>query len=245
MASPENKIEIPVIHLDTGKKFPEIYEFRTRIAKEWNLKLIIGKNKDALKKGISPETTSRFNCCTALKTEALKQVIRKYEFDALIMSIRRDEHAMRNIERYWSPRDKDFKWHLVRPKEPEEMKEGDAPFVSLQPIEFAGWDLYQSNFGPNTDHVRVHPILHWTELDVWRYIKREKLPINPLYFSKNGFRYRSLGCECCTIPVKSNARTINEIIDELKVTDIEERSGRAQDKEDEEIMRRLRCLGYM
>jgi len=247
------EVPFPVIHLDTGRKFKEIYEFRNRIAKEWNLKLIIGKNERALKKGISPETTSRFNCCTALKTEALKQVIRKYKFDALILSIRRDEHGMRNVERYWSPRDKNFRWHLIRPKSPEEMKEGDAPFVSLQPVEFAGWDLFWSDFGPDVDHVRVHPLLHWTELDVWRYTQREKLPVNPLYFAdyvekeyglKNR-RYRSLGCECCTTPVESTAKTIEEIIEELRVTDVEERSGRAQDKEDEEIMRKLRSLGYM
>jgi sulfate adenylyltransferase subunit 2 len=247
------KVPFPVIHLDTTYKFPEIYEFRNRIAREWNLKLIIWKNKNALKKGISPKTTSRFNCCMALKTEALKQVIRKYRFDALILSIRRDEHVMRNIERYFSPRDKEFKWHIIRQKTPEEMKEGDAPFVSLQPVEFAGWNLFWSDFGPNVDHMRVHPMLHWREIDVWRYIKREKLPVNPLYFAnyvekKYGLknkRYRSLGCKCCTTPVESNASTIEEIIKELEVTEVEERVGRAQDKEDEEMMRKLRSLGYM
>jgi sulfate adenylyltransferase subunit 2 len=247
------KIPFPVIHIDTSYKFPEIYEFRDRISKEWNLKLIIAKNEEALKKGISPETTSRFNCCTALKTEALKQVIRKYKFDALILSIRRDEHVMRNIERYFSPRDKEFKWHIIRPKTPEEMKEGDAPFVSLQPVELVGWNLFWSDFGPNVDHVRVHPMLHWREIDVWRYIKREKLPVNPLYFANyvekkyelKNKRYRSLGCKCCTTPVESSASTIDEIIEELEITEVEERVGRAQDKEDEEMMRKLRSLGYM
>jgi sulfate adenylyltransferase subunit 2 len=247
------KIPFPVIHIDTSYKFPEIYEFRDRIAKEWKLKLIIARNEEALKKGTSPKTTSCFNCCTALKTEALKQVIKKYKFDALILSIRRDEHAMRNVERYFSPRDKEFKWHIIRPKSPEEMKEGDAPFVSLQPAELAGWDLYWSDFGPNVDHVRVHPLLHWREIDVWRYIKREKIPVNPLYFAKyvekayalKNKRFRSLGCEPCTIPIDSNANTIDEIIKELETTEIEERSGRAQDKEDKEMMRKLRSLGYM
>jgi sulfate adenylyltransferase subunit 2 len=237
------KIPFPVIHLDTTRKFKEIYEFRDKVAKDFNLNLIIGKNDNALKKGVSPETTNRFNCCTALKTEALKKVIRKHKFDALLMSIRRDEHAMRCIERYFSPRDKEFKWHIVRPKKSNE--KGDAPFVSLQDVEMSGWNLFASDFGQNIDHVRIHPILHWTELDIWRYMKKEKLPINQLYFSKNGFRYRSLGCECCTIPVESNAATIDEIINELKVTDVEERSGRTQDKEDDEMMRRLRSLGYM
>ncbi len=165
------------------------------------------------------------------------------------MSIRRDEHEMRNIERYFSPRDKEFKWHFVRPKTKEELKEGDAPFVSEQPIELFG--LFQSDFGSNCSHVRVHPILHWTELDVWRFIKRENIPVNPLYFAdyvekaygwKNK-RFRSLGCQPCTSPIDSKASTIDEIIEELKTTDIEERSGRSQDKE--QIMRRLRSLGYM
>ncbi len=247
------EIPFPVIHLDTTRKFKEIYEFRDRIAKEWNLNLIIWKNVEALRRGVSPETTNRFNCCMALKTEALKQVVRKYKFDALIVAIRRDEHAMRNVERYFSPRDKNFKWNIIRSKSPEEMKEGDAPFVSLQPVEFAGWDLFWSDFGPNTDHVRIHPLLHWREIDVWRYTKRENLPVNPLYFANyvekeyglKNRRYRSLGCACCTTPVESTASTIEEIIKELEVTEVEERSGRAQDKEDEEMMRKLRSLGYM
>jgi sulfate adenylyltransferase subunit 2 len=243
------KIPFPVIHLDTGYKFPEIYEFREKIAKEWGLNLIVARNEKALKEGMSPEVTSRFNCCTTLKTETLKMVLEKYKFDALILSIRHDEHAMRNIERHFSPRDKEFRWHFVRPKKPGE--KGDAPFEALQQPEL--WDLYQTDFGPNCSHVRVHPILDWTESDVWRYIKEEGIPVNPLYFAdyvkkKYGWknkRFRSLGCQPCTRPVDSRASTIDEIIEELKTTDIEERSGRAQDKEAEEIMRRLRSLGYM
>lgn len=237
------EVPFPVIHLDTSFKFEEIYEFRDRLAKEWNLNLIVGKNEEALKRGMSPKTASKFDCCMALKTEALKQVLRKHKFDALIMSIRRDEHAMRNIERYFSPRDQEFKWHIVRPKTEEEMKTGDAPFVSEQEVEL--WDLYQTDFGPDCSHVRVHPILHWTELDVWRFSKQEEIPINSLYFSVGGKRYRSLGCKPCTSPIESNAKNIDEIIGELRATDTEERAGRAQNKEEEQIFRRLRCLGYM
>ena len=175
----------------------------------------------------------------------VKDVLKKHKFDALIMSIRRDEHYMRNLERYYSPRDKKFKWHLVRPKTKSELKEGDAPFVSEQQVEFAGWNLFQTDFGKNCHHVRVHPILHWNELDIWEYIKEKKLPINPLYYSKNGYRYRSLGCMPCTVPIKSNAKTIDDIIEELKTTTIEERAGRSQDKEKEQMMRRLRAMGYM
>jgi len=236
------KVPFPVVHLDTGYKFPEIYEFRDRIVKEWGLNLIIEKRDNT---NFHPEKVDHFKCCTELKTNALKGVLKKHRFDALIMSIRRDEHYMRNLERYYSPRDNKFKWHLVRPKTREEMKSGDAPFISEQQVEFAGWDLFQSDFGSDCNHVRVHPILHWTELDLWKFIKENNLPINPLYISKNGYRYRSLGCMPCTVPVKSDAKTIEEIIEELKTTIIAERSGRSQDKEKEQVMRRLRAMGYM
>ena len=234
-------VPFPVIHLDTGRKFPEIYEFRDRVADEWNLDLIVGRNEEALRSGISPERDGHFGCCTALKTDALKQVIRRHGFDALIMSIRRDEHYMRCLERFYSPRDTEFKWHIVRPKMQGES--GDAPFESLQNVEL--WDLFQTDFGDGCSHVRVHPILHWTELDVWRYTKENAVPFNPLYFSRNGKRFRSLGCQCCTTPIDSSASTVDDIISELETTDIPERSGRSQDKEKEEVMRRLRSLGYM
>jgi len=232
------KVPFPVIHIDTGMKFPEIYEFRDRIAKEWNLNLIVAKNEDALKKGVSPKTREKFECCHLLKTEALKTVIKKHGFDAIIVAIRRDEHSMRNVERFFSPRDENFKWHIVKPKD------GDVPFESLQDAELSGWNIFASDF-KDASHVRVHPILHWTEIDVWEYIKKNNVPCNPLYFSRNGKRYRSLGCMPCTKPVKSDAKTIDEIIEEIKTTKIEERSGRLQDKEREDVMRRLRALGYM
>ncbi len=93
--------------------------------------------------------------------------------------------------------------------------------------------------------MRVHPILHWGELDVWEYVRREQIPTNPMYFARNGKRYRSLGCEPCTSPIDSSATTVDEIIEELKNTRIAERSGRAQDKERAFIMQKLRTLGYM
>jgi len=97
----------------------------------------------------------------------------------------------------------------------------------------------------SSDHVRVHPLLHWTELDVWKYLKEKKAPINPLYFSREGKRYRSLGCVPCTKPIRSRAKTIEEIVRELKETQEKERSGRSQDKENASNMERLRALGYM
>lgn len=91
----------------------------------------------------------------------------------------------------------------------------------------------------------MHPILNWTELDIWKYIRREQIPISELYLSKDGKRYRSIGCEVCCTPVVSNAATVDMIIEEIKTTNISERSGRVQDKESNHMMQKLRALGYM
>jgi sulfate adenylyltransferase subunit 2 len=218
------KVPFPVIHIDTGYKFPEIYKFRDKVAAKWNLNLIISQNEEALNKGMSPEK-GRLKCCTQLKTEPLKDLIREEEFDALILAIRRDEHGIRAKERYYSPRDEEFRWNYED-----------------QPAEL--WDLYVQ---PSEDftHMRVHPILHWTELDVWQYVKQEKLPVNPLYFTNEGKRYRSLGCMPCTVPVQSTASNIDEIVHEIETTKTSERAGRAQDKEKAYMMQKLRSLGYM
>ncbi len=219
------EVLFPVIHIDTTFKFKQIYEFRDRYAKEWNLKLMIAKNNPALKEGMSPEK-GRFNCCTTLKTEALKQAIGKYGFKALFLGIRRDEHAIRAKERYFSLRDKEFKWDYQN-----------------QPLEL--WTEYYKTTAEAGAHFRVHPLLHWREIDIWRYIKREKLPVIDLYFAKKGKRYRSIGCECCCQAVTSKANNINKIIKEIQNTRVSERSGRTQDKEKEYMMQKLRSLGYM
>jgi len=218
------KIPFPVIHIDTGYKFPEIYKFRDKIAKEWGFDLIIARNKEALKSGMNPKNGA-LNCCTALKTEALKDLLNERKFDALILAIRRDEHGIRAKERQFSPRDDNFRWNYTE-----------------QPAEL--WDLYVK---PSEDfsHMRVHPILHWTEFNVWEYMKQEKLPVNPLYFAKNGKRYRSLGCMPCTVPVESTASSIDDIVEEIRTSISPERAGRAQDKEKAYMMQKLRSLGYM
>jgi len=219
------RIPIPVIHIDTTFKFKQIVEFRDKLAKAWNINLIIAKNETALREVMSPEK-GRFNCCTALKTEALKQAIEKYNFKALLLAIRRDEHSIRAKERYFSVRDQEFKWDYQN-----------------QPLEL--WmEYYKTEAGTGT-HFRVHPLLHWREVDIWRYIRRERLPVVSLYFSHKGKRYRSIGCECCCQPVESCANNIDEIINELQTTRVSERSGRAQDKEKEYMMQKLRSLGYM
>ncbi len=212
------KVPFPVIHIDNGIDFPETYEFRERLAKKWNLDLIVEKSE------IKPEM-SGFACCGANKTVALRKVLDRYGFDALIVSIRRDEHGIRAKERVFSPRDKNFKWNYKN-----------------QVAEI--WGDYSSEKEAD-GHVRVHPLLDWNEVDIWNYIKREKVPMNPLYFSRDGYRYRSLGCTHCTTPVKSGAADINHIIRELEKTKIEERQGRDQDKEKAFVMEKLRALGYM
>jgi len=218
------KIPFPVIHIDTGYKFLQMYEFRDALVEEWKLDLIIAQNKEERKRGLSPKD-GKLECCTKLKTEALLQCLKKHKFDALILSIRRDEHGIRGKERVFSPRQSDFTWSYQD-----------------QPLEV--WDIYQ-NLTKAKGHTRVHPILHWTELEVWEYMQLRKLPVNPMYFAKNGMRYRSLGCEPCTAPMESNADTIDKIVEELRTTKVAERSGRAQDKESSFAMQKLRMLGYM
>ena len=223
------KIPIPVLHIDTSYKFKEIYEFRDGIAKEWDLRLLIATNEEALKNGMNPQK-GRFECCSALKTDALKQAIGKFKLEALLLGIRRDEHGIRAKERYVSGRDENFRWDYEN-----------------QPPEL--WEQVNELRETKAEtHVRIHPMLHWREVDIWRYIERENLPIVNLYFSgarREGFRYRSIGCESCCIPVQSNARTVGEIIEELETTNVPERIGRAQDKEKAYMMQKLRALGYM
>lgn len=218
-------IPFPVIHIDTTFKFKEIYAFRNRYARTWGLDLRIATNAPALSQGMSPGC-SRFACCNALKTEALKQLLASLEFDGLLVAIRRDEHAIRAKERFFSLRDDACIWDYQH-----------------QPLEL--WAEYFKTVAGKGMHLRIHPLLEWREIDVWRYVKRERLPVVPLYFAKKGQRYRSIGCSCCCQPTTSSARTIPAIIRELEQTRIAERAGRAQDKEKEYLMQKLRALGYM
>lgn len=218
-------IPFPVIHIDTTYKFPEMYRFRDEMAKEWGLDLIVGKNDEAVDAGMGPDKGAKLECCNELKTNALKQTIAKHGFKALLLGIRRDEHGIRAKERVFSPRDDNFKWNYED-----------------QPAEL--WDQYKSTAAED-NHFRIHPILHMTELDIWRYIKRENIPITDLYLNKDGKRYRSIGCVPCCSPIESSASNIDEIIHELETTHTSERAGRAQDKEDAYTMQKLRSLGYM
>ncbi len=211
------KIPFPAIFMDGGKDFPETYTFRDKIIKEWGVNLLVAKVEH--KKDNISGTVEGLN-----KAEALKKLLKEKKFDALVVSIRRDEHGIRAKERFFSPRDKNFRWNF---------ENQSAEIFS-----------YISDF-KDASHVRIHPLLPWTELDVWQYTKERNIPFNSLYLAKNGERYRSLGYPEVTVPVESNAKNIDEIIEELKITQISERSGRSQDKEKEYVMQRLRELGYM
>ncbi len=244
-------VPIPLVHIDTHYKIKEMIEYRDNFAKEWHLDMIYGENTRALEDKMTyPEgKIGRIECCKSLKSEALAKTLSgewprfrynhqsgRYEQDAnrepytgVIVGVRADEEGSRSKERYFSPRDKNNDWEV-----------GD------QPPEF--WNQYKTDFAPGT-HVRVHPLLDWTELDIWEYIKRENIPMVSLYFDQgNGKRYRSLGCAPCTGAVDSTAKNVDEIIEELKTgkfANIAERSGRAQDKEGGGGLEELRKEGYM
>jgi sulfate adenylyltransferase subunit 2 len=218
------RVPFPVIHLDTSYKFPDMYAFRDGIAREWGLDLVVARNDEALAAGVHPDGGA-LACCTALKTETLKRALAAGRHDAVLLAIRRDEHGIRAKERVFSPRADDSSWRY-----------GD------QPLEM--WDLFTAPV-PGEGHVRVHPILGWREVDVWRYVRDEGLPFNPRYLSRDGLRYRSLGCEPCTRPVASPASTLDAIVEELETSRQAERSGRLQDKERAFMMQKLRAMGYM
>ncbi len=244
-------VPFPLMHIDTSFKIPEMIAFRDRLARELHLDLIVGQNRPAVEaKQTYPDgVLPRVACCKALKSEALRHTLsgewprqrmdpatgqyatdRSAEsFTGVIVGARADEEGSRSKERYFSARDQQSEWDV-----------GD------QPPEL--WKQYKTDFAPGT-HVRIHPLLDWTELNIWEYIEREKIPVISLYFNRGeGKRYRSLGCHPCTSPVASDARTVPEVIAELrsgKFSDIAERSGREQDKEDGGGLETLRRGGYM
>jgi sulfate adenylyltransferase subunit 2 len=244
-------VPIPLLHIDTSYKIPEMIAYRDRLARQWKLNMIVGRHEEAIAAGrtFPCGKLSRLDCCAAPKTEALKKTLSgewprwvmnhvtgQYDktaggepYTGVIVGARADEEGSRSKERYFSPRDRDSDWDV-----------GD------QPPEL--WNQFKTDFAPGT-HVRIHPLLDWTELNIWEYIEREKIPITDLYFDRGaGKRYRSLGCGPCTKAVESNARTVAEVIVELrtgKFANTAERSGRAQDKEDGGGLETLRRQGYM
>ncbi|MCA9694489.1 MAG: sulfate adenylyltransferase subunit CysD [Nannocystaceae bacterium] len=237
-------VPFPLVHIDTSYKIPEMIAYRDRLAREWRLQMIVGQNREALADGMN-HTRGRLTCCRALKTEALRQTLsgegprmrmmpdgeyaeetEPEPFTGVIVGARADEEGSRSKERYFSPRNHANDWDIAD-----------------QPPEL--WNQYKTDFAPGT-HVRIHPLLDWTEINIWEYIERERIPIIDLYFDRgSGRRYRSLGCEPCTGSIESCARTPGEIVVELRRTNTAERAGRAQDNEAAYAMEKLRREGYM
>lgn len=229
------QVPFPLIHCDTELEMDEVYAFRDRYVKEWNIQLIAPICPSLEKTDPSLPHAARI---AARKTLGLKETIDVYGFTGIIAGIRRDEEATRAKERVFSPRGETGNWD-----------------VKEQPPEF--WDQYKTDYAPGTS-IRIHPLLHWTELDIWQYIKRESIPVVPLYFAKlyhqfegrdfggKMMRFRSLGEKGITWPVESAAATIQTIIEELTTTKTSERSGRPMGAdEDESSFERLRADGYM
>jgi adenylyl-sulfate kinase len=204
-------VPFPLVHVDTGKKFPETYAFRDRYVKDWNLPFLSSTCPpvEAMDPSLPPAARA-----AARETAGLKALIEQHGLTGIIAGVRRDEQGTRAKERVFSPRGRD----------------GQRD-VRDQPAEF--WDQFKTDFPPGT-HVRIHPLLHWTEIDIWHYTKREAIPVISLYFAKGGKRYRSLGDNDITFPVDSTAGTIDEIIAELETTKVLERAGRIMDHEAED-----------
>lgn len=228
-------IPFPLIHCDTELEMDEVYAYRDKYVKDWNINLI---SEICPPLETTDPTLPHSARIAARKTGGLKNVINKNNLEGIIAGIRRDEEGTRAKERYFSPRDSEGVWDIKE-----------------QPPEF--WNQYNCDFPPGT-HLRIHPLLHWTELDIWLYIQRESIPMVPLYYARpyNEFfgkdyggqmmRFRSLGEKGITFPVPSEAKNIDEIIEELRITKVSERSGRPMGAdEDESSFERLRADGYM
>ncbi len=229
------RVPFPLIHCDTGLEMDEVYAYRDRYVKEWGIDFISHDCPPLEDTDPSLPWAARV---ASRKTLGLKQVIEQRGFTAIIAGIRRDEEGTRAKERYFSPRGADNTWDIKE-----------------QPPEF--WDQFKTDFPPGTS-LRIHPLLHWTEMDIWRYIQRENIPMVPLYYAKpygefegrdfggQMMRFRSLGEKGITWPTPSEADTLEKIIEELATTRTSERSGRPMGAdEDESAFERLRAAGYM
>ena len=216
------RVPFPLILLDTQMEMDEVYAFRDMLTKKWDLQVI---NHPCPAEALMDQTLPPATRSAMRKTEGLKLLLEEHKFKGILCGIRRDEQGLRAKERVFSPRSMDGSWNFKD-----------------QPAEF--WDQYTTEV-PDNCHMRIHAILHWTEIDIWKYTKRENIPLCDLYFAKNGMRYRSLGEKNITKPVASHAATIDEIIHELETTKTSEREGRSMDKETEDSFEKLRRQGYM
>ena len=247
------KPPFPLLHVDTTWKFKAMYAHRARMAKESGMELLVHINADGIAKGINPFTHGSAIHTDIMKTEALKQALDKYGFDAAFGGARRDEEKSRAKERIFSFRTASHRWD---PK-------SQRPEL---------WKLYNARKHQG-ESMRVFPISNWTELDVWQYIYRESIPIVPLYFAqsrpvveRNGtlimvddermplhagevpmmrkVRFRTLGCYPLSGAVESNAETLPEIIQEMLLATTSERQGRMIDHDAAGSMEKKKQEGY-
>lgn len=248
------KLPFPLVHVDTGHNFPEVLEFRDKLAQELGEKLIVRKVEDTIKRQGLQDGKGKFPSRNALQTYTLLEVIEEFEFDACIGGARRDEEKARAKERIFSVRDEFGQW------DPKKQR----PEL---------WNIYNGRIDQG-ENVRVFPISNWTELDVWNYIKREKIELPHIYFSHpreciytehgqlmttNEFvtlshedkivtkdvRYRTVGDMTCTAAMESIAYTVDDIIDEITVTKISERGAtRMDDRASEAAMEDRKKNGY-
>ncbi|GHE20478.1 sulfate adenylyltransferase subunit CysD [Halomonas urumqiensis] len=243
----------PLLHVDTTWKFREMIAFRDRMAEEVGMELLVHTNEEGRKEGINPFDHGSSGYTDIMKTQALKQALDKYGFDAAFGGARRDEEASRAKERVFSFRDKFHRWD---PK-------NQRPEL---------WNLYNARVNKG-ESIRAFPLSNWTELDIWQYIYLEQIDIVPLYYSaprpvverdgmlvmvddermplKEGevpeerwVRFRTLGCYPLTGAVESKAATLPEIIQEMLLTRTSERSGRAIDHDQAGSMEKKKREGY-
>ena len=242
----------PLLHVDTTWKFKAMYELRDRMARESGMELIVYRNPEALERGINPFDHGPLHT-DMWKTEGLKQALDLHGFDVAFGGARRDEEKSRAKERIFSFRTASHGW------DPKQQR----PEL---------WNLYNARKAKG-ESLRVFPISNWTELDIWQYIAREKIPIVPLYFAaprptverdglllmvdddrfplKDGevpversVRFRTLGCYPLTGAVESEAATLSDIIQEMLLTTTSERQGRAIDHDQAASMEKKKQEGY-
>lgn len=244
---------IPLLHVDTTWKFREMIAFRDQVAASDDLQLLVHINEDGVRQGISPLTHGAAIHTDVMKTAALKQALDKYGFDAAVGGARRDEEKSRAKERVFSFRNAQHRWDPKRQR-PEL------------------WNLYNTHISKG-ESVRAFPLSNWTEMDVWLYIRREGIPVVPLYFAKRRpvvkrdgalimvdderftlregevieermVRFRTLGCYPLTGAVESDAATLDDVIEEMTSSRTSERQGRVIDHDPSASMERKKLEGY-
>ena len=247
------KPPFPLLHVDTTWKFRDMIQFRDETVKRLGLELLVHINPEGVAQGINPFTHGSEKHTDVMKTEALKQALNHYQFDAAFGGARRDEEKSRAKERVYSFRDQHHRWD---PK-------NQRPEL---------WNLYNGKVNKG-ESIRVFPLSNWTELDIWQYIYLEEIPIVPLYYAavrpvvnRGGtlimvdddrmplepgeapmmkeVRFRTLGCYPLTGAVESSANTLPEIIQEMLLTTTSERQGRLIDHDQAGSMEKKKKEGY-